>query len=117
MDKVRYRIFILAAFALVVTWAMSGATSASLVPVQFGFPVIVHTGSSVSFNSDQAHSTDSELFNMDFPAFDGTSSGGPLTGLSSMPAIGAGQSLMTLPAMSGFGNIGDMFGNSGLNLF
>ncbi len=117
MDKVRLRIFTLTAFALIMAMALSGTASANLVPVQYGFPVVVQSGSTVSFSNDHASSSDSELFNMDFPAFDGISSGPAQSGFSSMPSIGAGQSLLAFPATTGLGNFGSMFGNMGFNLF
>lgn len=117
MDKMRLRIFTLTAVALIMALALSGTASANLVPVQYGFPVIVQSGNTVSFSNDHASSTDTELFNMDFPTFDGISSGPTGSGFSSMPAIGAGQSLLAFPATAGFGNFGSMFGNMGLNLF
>lgn len=113
MDKVRSRILTLVAFTLILAWALSGTATANLVQTQFGFPVIVHSGTSVSFSNDQASSTDNELFNMNFPAFDGLQSAGPMQGFST---IGAGQSLFAFPAISSFGNMGDLFGHSGFNL-
>lgn len=79
MDKMSIRIFMIAALGMAVF--LSAPASASLTGLQFGFPVIVQSGQSISFSSDLFSSTDLESINIDFPMFDGMmSSSGISTG-------------------------------------
>ena len=41
---------------------------ASLVPTEYGFPVIVQNGSTSAFNQDTANATDFEAIDINFPA-------------------------------------------------
>jgi hypothetical protein len=97
----------LAAFA--VTFLAPAA--ASLVPLSFGFPVIVQNGQTTAFSNSFASSTDNEIMDISFPAFDGmmSSEGTPSTGLGSWQGQG-----MAMPDLS---NMGSLFDFSGFNLF
>ncbi|WP_128860002.1 hypothetical protein [Methanocella paludicola] len=55
--------------------------SAGLAGLQFGFPVLVQSGQSVSYSNDIATMTDLESINIDFPMFDGLMSGTPSAGV------------------------------------
>jgi hypothetical protein len=90
MGKVSVGIVLLA-FVTALTVTLGAPALASLMPTQFGFPVIMQSGQAFSFSSDLASSTDIESLNIDFPAFDGlmSSSGMPATGIWQMQGLAA----------------------------
>ncbi len=65
---------------LAVCLAAMLPASASLTGLQFGFPVLVQSGQSVSYSNDMATITDLESINIDFPMFDGLMSGASSAG-------------------------------------
>lgn len=65
---------------LAVCLAAMLPASASLAGFQFGFPVLVQSGQSISYSNDIATVTDMESINIDFPMFDGLMSGASSAG-------------------------------------
>ena len=104
MGKVSMGIILLA-FLTALTAVFMAPATASLIPTQFGFPVMIHSGQAFSFSSDLASSTDSESLNIDFPMFAGlmSSSEMPSTGMWQMsgltaPGLGLTDKLFDLSA-------------------
>lgn len=89
MGKVSVGIVLLV-FVTALTVTLVAPAMASLMPTQFGFPVIMQSGQAFSFSSDLASSTDIESLNIDFPIFDNlmSSSGMPSTGMDSWQMSG-----------------------------
>lgn len=95
-----YAIMIMAVCLMAITPA-----SASLTGLQFGFPVMVQSGQSVSYSNDMASVSDMESININFPMFDGLTAG------SATPSAGLTDNRQAMspmiPDMSGMGSLFD----------
>jgi len=94
-------------FLMALTMIFTVPMTASLIPTNFGFPVIVHSGQAFSFSNDQASSTASESMNIGFPMFDSimSPSGLPAAGTNNWPLQG-----MTAPDLSHMDKLFDLSG-------
>ncbi len=103
MGKVSMGIISLA----IISAILVAPVAASLMPLNFGFPVLVRSGQAVSFSNDLASFTDSESLNIDFPMFDGImgQSGPSSLGMNGWPTQG-----MAAPDMSHMGTLFDLSG-------
>jgi hypothetical protein len=106
MGKVSMGIISLA-FLLALVVILTVPATTSLIPTNFGFPAMVHSGQAVSFSNDLVSSTDSESMNIGFHPFDGlmSPSGMPSTGMNNWPMQG-----MTAPDLSHMGKLFDFSG-------
>lgn len=116
MDKVRIKRIYLSISALILCLALSGTVSASLAQTQFGFPVIVQSGNTVSFSNDRAVSSDNEALSINFPLFDGLMSGPSPSAFANAAASGASFAPLIWQTSS-FPGLGSMFSLKGFNLY
>jgi len=106
MGKVSMGIISLASIGAVLTVLFTAPTAASLVPMSFGFPVMVQSGQSFAFSSDQASFADIESIDIGFPMFDGIMSG---SGMPEMPSAGTNSWPMQGMTAPDFGLMGGLF--------
>ncbi len=106
MGKVSMGIISLAAIGIVLTALLTAPTAASLVPMSFGFPVMVQSGQSFSFSNDQASFSDIEAIDIGFPMFDGIMSA---SGMPEMPSAGTNSWPLQGMMAPDFGLTGGLF--------
>jgi hypothetical protein len=117
LNKARIRALCLITLAILAGSVFADLVAADLTPVQYGFPTIVKSGSSVSYSNDQAIATDNEAFNLNFAPFSDLMSGLPSAGDSSTLSSGSGFSPITGQLISGLGDNSGLLDFNGLNLF
>jgi hypothetical protein len=91
----------IACMSIMVCVLISVPVSASLSMTNFGFPVIVRSSSSISFNTDHSFADDLESMNINFPGFDGLMSPSGTTS----PGVTAATSI----AAPDLGHMGSLF--------
>ena len=117
MNKASIRALCLVMLTVLAGAVLASAAAADLLPVQYGFPTIVKSGSAVSYSSDQAIATDNEAFNIGFAPLNDVMSGLPSSGGASIFSSGSGFSPITGQLITGFGDSGSPFDFGGLDLF